>query len=100
MSKLNINDFKASLDQEAPSPDMSGALKALWHQAKGDWKNAHQLVRADGNADGMWVHAYLHRVQGNELRAGKLYRHAERLASSVPLEQEWEEIVSALLNRR
>lgn len=46
------------------------------------------------------MHAYLHRVQSNESRAGKLYRHAERSTSSVPLEQEWEEIVSALLNRR
>ncbi len=100
MSKLDINDFKASLDQEIPSPDLSGALEALWHQAKGDWKKAHQLVRADGDADGKWVHAYLHRVQGNEPHAGKLYRHAERSAPSVPLEQEWEEIVSTLLNRR
>ncbi len=100
MSKLDINDFKVSLDQEIPSPDLSEALKALWHQAKGDWKKAHQLVRAGSNEDGKWVHAYLHRVQGNESRAGSLYRHAERSAPSVPLEQEWEEIVSVLLNRR
>ncbi len=89
--------FKASLDRDAPPEGLGRALQALWHQARGDWDKAHRLVQAQRDEIGAWVHAYLHRVEGDNANAGHWYRRAGKPHSSAPLNEEWDEIVSALL---
>ena len=68
-----------------------------WWAAKGDWDKAHAIVMDDGSREAAWVHAYLHRVEGDVDNARYWYRRAARKPVTAPVEQEWEEIAAALL---
>ena len=92
-------DFKASLSGAAPPPDLEPALAALWWAAKGDWDTAHRIVQDESSADAAWVHAYLHRVEGDLGNAGYWYRQAGQPAAKDSLEAEWTRIVEALRSR-
>ncbi len=80
---------------------LSAPLSALWRDGKGDWEGAHLDAQGDGGRDGSWVHAYLHRKEGDLGNAGYWYSRAGQSmpAKSVTLETEWAEIVRALLAR-
>ena len=97
---MDLTSFKKSLGREAPPEDLGGALAALWYEAKGDWDQAHRLAQGQKGADGAWVHAYLHRVEGDRSNAEYWYRRAEKPPSSAPLKQEWDEIAGTLLDER
>jgi hypothetical protein len=90
-------DFKASLSDAAPAPDLAPMLAAMWWAAKGDWDKAHSIAQDHKTSDAAWVHAYLHRVEGDLGNAGYWYRQAGKPVASGPLEAEWEQIVQALL---
>jgi hypothetical protein len=90
-------DFKASLAKAAPAPDLRPPLAALWWAAKGNWDQAHKIVQDEDDADAAWVHAYLHRVEGDLGNAGYWYRQAGQPAAKDSLESEWERITSALI---
>jgi len=90
-------DFKASLSGAAPAPNLDAPLAGLWWTAKGEWDQAHKLVQDEPTAEAAWVHAYLHRVEGDLGNAGYWYRRAGKPVATGPLEAEWEEIVQALL---
>jgi hypothetical protein len=94
---VNVADFKASLAGASPAPRLDVPLAALWWAAKGAWDKAHQIVQDETTPDAAWVHAYLHRVEGDLSNAGYWYRRAARPVATNSLEAEWEEIVSALL---
>jgi hypothetical protein len=94
---MTLDDFKASLTGSAPPPALAPALAALWHHARGDWDAAHRVAQDVETADGSWVHAYLHRKEGDLGNAAYWYRRAQRPVASGTLEAEWEQIVSALL---
>jgi len=72
-------------------------VQALWWAAKGDWDAAHKIVMGEDGADAAWVHAYLHRVEGDLANAGYWYRTAGKPVAKGPLEAEWEAISGALL---
>jgi hypothetical protein len=90
-------EFKASLSGAAPAPHLDAPLAALWWAAKGDWDHAHQIVQDEVSADAAWVHAYLHRVEGDVGNANYWYRQAAKPVATDPLETEWEGIASKLL---
>jgi hypothetical protein len=90
-------EFRASLSGAVPSPALELPVAALWWAAKGDWDRAHKIVHDDSSRDAAWVHAYLHRVEGDVSNAGYWYRQAGRPAAKDSLETEWERIASALL---
>ena len=90
-------DFKASLSGAAPAPGLDAPLAALWWAAKGCWDEAHKIVQDEVTDDAAWVHAYLHRVEGDPGNAGYWYRRAGKPVAAGSLETEWEQIVSALL---
>jgi hypothetical protein len=92
-----VLEFRASLAQDAPPQGLAPALEALWRAAKGDWDGAHRLVQDESSREAAWVHAYLHRVEGDLGNAGYWYRQAGQPAAKDSLEAEWERIVSALL---
>ncbi|MDP6352274.1 MAG: hypothetical protein QF926_15865 [Alphaproteobacteria bacterium] len=94
---MTFEDFKASLEAAAPPAGLSRALRALWHEAKGNWEAAHGHAQAADTAEGAWVHAYLHRVEGDESNADYWYRRAAKPHSTAPLPEEWAEIARALL---
>jgi hypothetical protein len=90
-------DFKSSLSGAAPAPGVSPPLAALWWAAKGGWGKAHAIVQDEEGVDAAWVHAYLHRVEGDLGNAGYWYRRAAKAIASGSVEAEWDKIVSALL---
>jgi hypothetical protein len=93
---MKFEDFKASLTTDSPPTGLSAPLAALWYDANGDWEMAHQTVQSESGKAGAWVHAYLHRKEGDESNARYWYAHA-RKKKGGNLEQEWEEIVKELL---
>lgn len=94
---MNVAAFIASLDGAAPAPDLNAPLAGLWWAAKGDWDRAHKIVQDESSREAAWVHAYLHRVEGDLGNAGYWYRQAGQVAAKDSLEAEWERMVSALL---
>ncbi len=94
---MDLKAFKLSLQEQTP-PETSQALQALWYDAKGQWDKAHELAQQTPDPIGAWVHAYLHRVEGDESNAGYWYRRAQKPHSEASLPEEWEEIASALLS--
>jgi hypothetical protein len=90
-------DIRATLSDAAPAPGLAPPLQALWWAAKGDWNKAHSIVQDEDTADAAWVHAYLHRVEGDLGNAGYWYRRAGKPAATDSLAAEWERIAAALL---
>ncbi|MDE3177146.1 MAG: hypothetical protein KGM15_13675 [Pseudomonadota bacterium] len=97
---MTLAQFHASLAAAEPPDSLAPALAALWRDAKGDWDGAHQLAQADEGGDGDWVHAYLHRKEGDAGNAAYWYRKAGKPMARTPLAQEWDEIAAALLAGR
>jgi len=94
---MNIENFKETLGKDEP-PQLSHALRALWWDAKGDWNKAHVCAQQDEQSlQGTWVHAYLHRKEGDLSNAGHWYRRAGRPVATTSLEEEWVTIARALL---
>ena len=99
---MSFEDLKQSIAGDASPPaGLSGALRALWQDARGDWDGAHASAQADAGRDGSWVHAYLHRKEGDPGNADYWYSRAGRKApaGNVTLEAEWEQIARELLAR-
>jgi hypothetical protein len=94
---VNIAEFKASLSGAAPAPDLDAPLAALWWAAKGNWDQAHKIAQDEETVESAWVHAYLHRVEGDSANAGYWYRQAGKPVATGSLETEWERIASELL---
>ncbi len=92
--------FIASLDGAAPAPELSASLSGLSWAAKGDWDQAHRIVQDDNGRDAAWVHAHLHRVEGDLGNAGYWYRQAGQPAGKDSTQAEWERIAAALLGSR
>ena len=86
----------ASIDKIA---SLSPLLRAMWHDAHGEWDKAHQLAQDVEDRDGAWVHAYLHRKEGDIANASYWYGRAEQPVATDSLDAEWRRIVEALLNR-
>jgi hypothetical protein len=93
---MELPAFRRSLSGAEP-PQLAPALVALWWAARGDWDHAHAVVTDDEGAACAWVHAYLHRVEGDLDNAAYWYRRARRVPASSPLDAEWEAIAVALL---
>ena len=97
---MSFAELQRSIANDAAPPaGLSAALQALWHDAKGDWDGAHGCVQDDRSRDGAWVHAYLHRKEGDVGNAGYWYARAGRSMppSGTSLAQEWAAIAEALL---
>ena len=79
--------------------DIPLLLQALLLESAGDWDSAHRLAQDDSSRDGSWVHAYLHRVEGDLGNASYWYRSAGKSLPDMSLEEEWEYIAMALLKK-
>jgi hypothetical protein len=94
---MTLQDFKNTLQHSSPPIEISLPLKALWFDAHGNWDKAHELAQEEDTQAGSWIHAYLHRKEGDRSNAQYWYNQANRKMPSYSLEHEWEEIVIALL---
>ncbi len=90
-------DFRRSQALKAPPRGIVPALAALWWAKKGDWDKAHKIVMDEGGRDAAWVHAHLHRIEGDSGNAAYWYRRAKKPAAAGSLDAEWDAIVATLL---
>jgi len=96
-----IETFRGSVSAAAPPADVGPALEALWWLLRGDWDRAHQCVQGhEGERDCDWVHAHLHRQEGDLSNAGYWYRRAGRPVAEIPLPDEWQMIATEMLGRK
>lgn len=96
---MSFADFQRSLRTDSSPPaGLRESLAALWYDERGDWDTAHDLAQKDAGKEGAWVHAYLHRKEGDDGNAAYWYRLAGRPIASGTLTVEWEQIVRALLD--
>ena len=93
MFPKDFNQFLESTSNENPPKEWPLALKALWFDAKGNWKASHDIAQDMYNNLGSWIHAYLHRKEGDEFNAGYWYRRANRPFSTITLDEELKQIV-------
>ena len=96
---MTLAEFKRGTAEAKPPAGVTPPLAALWWAAKGDWDKAHGIVMKEESRDAAWVHAYLHRVEGDLDNAGYWYRKARRPAASGPLPEEWDAIATALVDQ-
>ena len=94
---MDLTALIESLKEDEPPAGLTPALQALWYEAKGDWEGAHRTAQSHDDPDSAWVHAYLHRVDGDDSNAAYWYRRVEKPVCSAPLKEEWRQIASALL---
>ncbi|MBL7743425.1 MAG: hypothetical protein JNN00_08085 [Chitinophagaceae bacterium] len=94
---MDITQFKQSLSGQFPPEGLSVYLRALWYDGKGDWEAAHNIVQEKNDDKAAWIHAYLHRKEGDSWNAGYWYDRAGRKRPAVTLENEWEDIVSEMM---
>jgi hypothetical protein len=96
---ISIEEFLKLKDQGVIPEDIPDLLQALLLDASGDWDSAHRIAQNDSSSDGSWVHAYLHRKEGDLGNASYWYRSAGRILPEMSLEEEWEYIAMALLKK-
>jgi hypothetical protein len=94
---MTLELFRKALDDDSPPEDLTPPLLALWHDGRGDWNAAHGVAQDIAGPTGAWVHAYLHRKEGDLGNAGYWYARASKPAANGSLQSEWENIVIALL---
>jgi TPR repeat protein len=94
-----MGEFLSSMEEgREPETTWSAELKALWLCKKGNWTKAHDLAQNAGTRDGDWIHAHLHRIEGDLENAAYWYSRAGRKQSSESIEREWREITEEILS--
>jgi len=93
----SLTQFKESFNSELPDAALSPQLKSLWYDGKGNWQQAHNQVDHLNDQSSAWVHAYLHRKEGDTWNADYWYRRAGKSRPDISLEEEWEQLLLELL---
>ena len=94
---MTLQEFRSTLSNPNPPEGLSDLLKAMWYEGKNSWEMAHDIAQDIPTQDGSWIHAYLHRKEGDLGNASYWYRRAGRPTPNVSLEKEWNDIVNELL---
>ena len=94
---MTFDEFKQSIHQNKLTGSVSPHLLAMWYDAKGNWEKAHNIIQDISDIHASWIHAYLHRKEGDESNAGYWYQRAGKPIPKIPLAKEWDEIVQSLL---
>ncbi|MFD0750589.1 hypothetical protein ACFQZS_10570 [Mucilaginibacter calamicampi] len=94
-----LAEFKASLKSEQPDSGLCVQLKSLWFDGKGNWHKAHAQVDDQTDRESAWVHAYLHRKEGDIWNADYWYSRARQTRPNMSLDDEWEQLVKYFLDR-
>jgi hypothetical protein len=95
---VTLAEFKRTTSDTKIPAALSPGLRALWHDARGEWDAAHEVAQNLESATGAWIHAYLHRKEGDLGNAGYWYRRAGKPECYDSLDAEWEQIATALLD--
>ena len=100
VTTMTLAEFKESLLLGQPPNGISNLLEAMWFDGKGDWEMSHTIAQEVHSKDGSWIHAYLHRKEGDEGNAAYWYARAGRAMPSTSVQDEWDEITHEFLIRR
>jgi hypothetical protein len=95
---MTFTAFKESLNNSEVPVTLSPYLKTLWYDGKADWEKAHTIIQDTDDTTAAWIHAYLHRKEGDIATADYWYTRAGRKKPSVSLEEEWNSIAIHLLS--
>ena len=95
---MQFEDLIDSLREDQPPSTLSIELQSLWWDRKGNWGKAHELAQEANSREGDWIHAYLHRQEGDLGNAGYWYSKANRKITDKNLSAEWEDIVKTFIN--
>jgi hypothetical protein len=95
---VTLEDVLAAVDSGAAPPGLPPLVRALVLEARGDWSAAHQIAQDDHSPGGAWVHAYLHRKEGDAQNAAYWYRRAAKPVAKGALDEEWRSIAAALVS--
>ena len=96
--KMDLESFVTSLDTDTPPKDISVYLLALWYDAKEDWDQSHTTIQDVDTKNAAWIHAYLHRKEGDTFNADYWYRRAGKKRSDVTIKEEWNNLVTAMMD--
>lgn len=99
MKPKDYTAFEATLPESHPPTDWPEGLKSLWYDAKGDWEASHDIAQEMHNALGSWIHAYLHRKEGDQFNAGYWYSKANKSYPSDSLEEELRTLVEFVIGQ-
>ncbi|HEX3435944.1 MAG TPA: cupin domain-containing protein [Pseudacidobacterium sp.] len=94
---MTCDELRVSLHLDNPPASLPSLLQSLWWDAKGDWTRAHEIAQEIESPEAAWVHAYLHRKEGDLWNAGYWYHRAGKIQNKLPLALEWGQIASHLL---
>ena len=95
---MDLQIFKESLASPKAPSGTSIYLQALWEDGKGNWEQSHNLIQDLTDKTAAWIHAYLHRKEGDIWNADYWYSKAGRKRPAASLEEEWETIVEYCIN--
>ena len=95
---MNFDQFKESLSLSLPPSGISDHLKALGYDGKGDWQQSHDIIQDIDDTNAAWIHAYLHRKEGDIWNADYWYGKAGKKRPTISLQQEWEMITNELIH--
>ena len=96
--KMDLESFVTSLDTDTPPQDISVYLLALWYDAKEDWDQSHTTIQDVDTKNAAWIHAYLHRKEGDTFNADYWYRRAGKKRPDVTIKEEWNNLVTAMMD--
>jgi hypothetical protein len=96
---MTLSEFKNTFAQSKPMENWKPLLRALWFDGKGDWESAHDIAQDIHTVDGSWIHAYLHRKEGDDGNASYWYHRAGKTMPQVSLEKEWEQLADHFLQQ-
>lgn len=94
---MTIAQLKQTLSKSSPPDGLSVYGIALWYDAKGNWEKAHQTIQDITSKEASWIHAYLHRKEGDAWNADYWYSKAGRKRPSISLDEEWQQLAEALI---
>ena len=94
---MGVDEFKKSLSQSLPPEGIGSLLESMWFDGTGNWDKAHDIAQDIHSKDGSWIHAYLHRKEGDEGNAAYWYARADKPVCRKSLPEEWDELVKAFL---
>jgi hypothetical protein len=94
---MQFETFHQSIKDAMPPEGITVHLLAMWYDGHGNWDKAHSMVDNLEDETACWVHAYLHRKEGDIWNADYWYRKAGKTRPDVSLQKEWEIIVQSLL---
>ena len=94
---MEFDEFSKSISNDQPPVPLNPYALSLWYDAKGDWEKAHTIIQDIEDSNAAWIHAYLHRKEGDDGNARYWYQRAGKKMPAFSLEREWEEIAKAIL---